>query len=215
VFVDAFFADGSLRLSSFEQFHRHTDEQRLDQREGETFFVHVTQESGGQTITAQAHHGHNVFVLCGSTRDDLTSTFGCDSYIRIDDPTAFGQAVARHIPGLTAGTEGFCIYQDKKVIQCDLGFLNVKEFTGSNEPVEEGAVVTLSQKGHRLINNAMGHIPFFLKDKSFAHQAEYRIIWAVSNPISPFIDVKVPEAIPYCSKPAATPWLMLNTKPKV
>ena len=216
VFVDAFFADGSLRLSSFEQFHKHKDEQRLDQREGETFFVHVTEERGGQTITARAHHGYNTFVLCASTRDDLMSTFGCDSYIRIDDPTAFGQAVARRIPGLTAGSEGFCVYQDKKIIQRNLGFLNVEGLKATpGEPAKDGAVVEFNPKGHRLIRDAMGHLPLFLKDKSFAQQAEYRIIWAVSRPVPPFIDVKVPEAIRFCSKPTAVPWLTLNTEPKV
>ena len=43
--VDSFFIDGSLRLSSFSRFHKHSDEQRLDRGEGRTFFVHKTNKN--------------------------------------------------------------------------------------------------------------------------------------------------------------------------
>ena len=32
--------------------------------------------------------------------------FDCDSYIRIENPMAFGQAVARRISGFSGGAEG-------------------------------------------------------------------------------------------------------------
>jgi hypothetical protein len=197
-FADAFFSDGSLRLSSFKQFHQHADEQRLDRNEGRTMFVHQTSEGGGQSLRAWARHGHNAFVLCAATHYDREqmSLFGCDSYIRIDNPTAFGQAVARHIPGLNAGAEGLCLYQDKKIIERNLGFVNMANFIipGTGNQVDK-------EKLEQFINNAMGHLPFFLKDNSFVNQCEYRLLWLVSTDVPLFLDLKVPEAIQFCSKP--------------
>ena len=90
-FVDAFFEDGSLRISSFATFRRHTDEQRLDKKEGETHFVAQTHQGGGQTLIAKSFHGKNACVLSATMRHDrkLMEAFECDSYIRIDNPTEF------------------------------------------------------------------------------------------------------------------------------
>jgi hypothetical protein len=246
-FVDAFFADGSLRLSSFQRFHQHEDEQRLDQRDGKTSFaIHIYNGTDrGHTLTGTFSHADepNAFILCASTRDDLGAAFGCDSYIRIDDPTAFGQAVARRIPHVAAGTEGFCIYQDRKIIERMVGQMNAEDLlsnvaggensSGSTEsinrnpligdptleserklinPASGGASVEINAQGKRVIRQALGHVPFFLKDKSFADQSEYRLGWMVSQPrpVPPYIDIKVPEAIRFCSKPNSDPWLKLT-----
>jgi hypothetical protein len=60
------------------------------------------------------------------------SVFECDSYIRIDDPTAFGQAVARRFPHVTAGTEGFCIYQGSRIVERQIGNLTLADLRVSN-----------------------------------------------------------------------------------
>lgn len=196
--VDSFFDDGSLRISSFSQFHKHENEQRLDKGEGRTFFVHRTNQGGGQTINCWATHGTRAYILCAAMRfdDDLMKSFGCSSYFRITDTTKFGIAVARHIPGLIAGFEGPCLYQEKKIVEQDLGYINIDDFKDE----KTGGKISMPALNDFLVSK-MEHDPLFLKDKSFSHQVEYRYVWIVRNRESDFIDIKVPEAIQFCERP--------------
>lgn len=75
-YVDEFFRDGSLRLSSFRRFKQHTDEQRLDAQEGESSFVHRTRERRGQTFFARALHGDNAYVLSANLGKEIKQHFG-------------------------------------------------------------------------------------------------------------------------------------------
>jgi hypothetical protein len=196
-FADAFFTDGSLRLSSFARFKKHSDEQRLDINEGKTFFVHRTEEGGGQTITAWATHGLNSYVLSTAMRFDheLMEAFECDSYIRINNPTKFGMAIAQKIPGLISAFEGPCLYQSKKIIEKDLGYIDPKNFKApNNEDLDKRLTNYILQK--------MEHYPLFLKEKSYSHQMEYRFVWIIEGPTYDYLDIKVPEAIQFCSKPS-------------
>jgi len=196
-YVDAFFKDGSLRLSSFAQFHKHEDEQRLDKKEGKTMFVHRTNQGGGQTITAWATHGVSAYVLCAAMRYDksLMDTFGCNSYFRITNSTNFGMAVARNIPGLVNAFEGPCLYQDMKIIEQDLGYIDVNKFRDPENPAN-----IRKEMLNDFILSRMEHYPLFLKEKSFAHQVEYRYLWIVRNKEADYLDIKVPEAIQFCEK---------------
>jgi hypothetical protein len=198
--VDEFFNDGSLRLSSFSMFKQHEDEQRLDKKEGETLFVHRTQEGGGQTIAAKAYHGLNAYALSASIQCDKTlmTTFGCDSYIRINDPTGFGHCVSNHLPDYIGGAEGLCLYQDNKIIERDLGYVDPLPYLYPNNTRKRREKLI-----SKFVNDQMGHFPFFLKDRFFSHQFEYRLVWVTSGQVSGYLDLKVPEAIRYCSRPNA------------
>ena len=88
-YVDRFFEDGSLRLSSFSSFAKHSDEERQDEAEGSGMVVHVCPDGDAKTMTAMLGQGENAYVLCGSTlyEPELAETFGCDSGFRINDTT--------------------------------------------------------------------------------------------------------------------------------
>jgi hypothetical protein len=197
-YVDAFFEDGSLRLSSFAEFKRHKDEERLDPKEGEVSFFHTTEERGGQTLFARMNHGHDAYVVSAAMRHDkeLMRSFGCDSYIRINDPTQFGTLVAQHIPGFRAGAEGPCLYQGMKIMQRDLGYLDSARLSDPKNPDQEDEKVV-----ERLVNEQTKHYPLFMKDQRYAHQVEYRLLWITFSDVEGFLDIKVPEAIPLCSRP--------------
>lgn len=197
-YVDSFFNDGSLRLSSFSQFHRHEDEERLDQHEGDTLFVHRTGQNGGQTITAKAMHGLHAYVLCAAMRHDeaLRQSFGCDSYFRVSNSTAFGMEIARSIPNLVASFEGPCLYQVNKIIEKDLGYIEMEKFSVEGNPNQVDDLLL-----SKFINEQLGHYPLFLKDRSYAHQCEYRFVWMVKEKIADFLDLKVPNARIYCTPP--------------
>ena len=129
-FVTEFFEDGKLRLSSFNQFAQHTDEQRLDPQEGRIMFTHLTKQRGGQTIVAWSNPDLNAYVLCGTMRHsaELMEAFGSESYIRINNTTGFGQAISRHIPGNGRSFEGPCVYQEKVIVERDLGWIDPGQF---------------------------------------------------------------------------------------
>src|ERR1041385_1726306 len=209
-YADEFFESGLLRLSSFRRFHQHTDEQRFDANEGNAILVHRNSEGTGQTAYVVASGGRNAYVLCGSMRDhsELMKRFEADSYIRINDTNAFATAVARHVPGLNAGAEGPCLYQEERSVLRDLGPLDFSGFGPGNTSTPSGPVIEITnpspeQKAQieKLFREPFGLYPLFLKHKTFAHQSEYRLIWLTSADAEGFLDIRAPEAIQFCSRP--------------
>lgn len=189
-YVDAFFADGSLRLSSFATFHKHADEERRDEKEGISLLVHSNQEGSGQTLTGWGEHGRNAYVLCGALRQDdgLMNDFQCDSYIQINDTAGFAQLVANQIAGFAGVLAGPCRYAQMRIIERDLG------------PIDPDSLSI--EEIYRLANDQQKLEALFLKEQRYSHQAEYRILWLTSGTTEPFLDIKVPDAISLCSRPA-------------
>jgi len=218
-YVNAFFEDGSLRLSSVSQFSKHVDEQRLDVGEGKIMFVHRTNQRGGQTLVTWAMQGTNTYILSATMRynQDLCKSFNSDSYIRINDSIGFGTAIARHIPFFLAGFEGPCLYQERKIIERDLGYIDINQFkdpditTSVDDTLLNGLArislkpdISLPSGNPRLtqfILSRMQHYAMFLKDKKYSHQVEYRFVWAIPGDATDSLDIKVPEAIQFCEKP--------------
>ncbi len=116
-FVDLFFEKGVLRLSSFARFAQHHDEERRDTQEGVGLLSHRGESSGSPSVHAVLGQGQDAYVLCGATHysPELAQAFKADSGFRIDDPTAFGCAIAGAIPGFKGGIEGPCVYSEKVV----------------------------------------------------------------------------------------------------
>ena len=197
-YVDAFFSDGSLRLSSFALFKQHEDEQRLDKTEGETLLSVETQRPEPRLLFSRGYYGLNAYVLSTTIwhDEDLMEAFECDSYIRINDATEFGMRVARHVPSLIAGFEGLCLYQDKKIIARSVDHMDTTQFFDPTDPSRPNRELL-----ERFTRDEMKHYPFFLKHKSYLHQGEYRLLWMTSARVEGFLDIKVPEAIPFCSRP--------------
>jgi len=104
-------------------------------------------------------------------------------------------AVARNIPGLVNAFEGPCLYQDMKIIEQDLGYIDVNKFRDPENPAN-----IRKEMLNDFILSRMEHYPLFLKEKSFAHQVEYRYLWIVRNKEADYLDIKVPEAIQFCEK---------------
>lgn len=198
-YVDAFFQDASLQLSSFKQFSKHTDEQRMDADEGLIYFVHRTNQGEGQTLIAKSRHGQAAYVLCGSIRysEEAIQPFHADSYIRINETLPFGLAVARQIPGCTAGYEGLCLYQEKRLVERDLGSLDLSRFENTGNDKEK------QKELNAFILSQVGHLRYFLKHRhrSFAHQCEYRFVWLTNSRVEDVLNIRVPEARRYCSRP--------------
>ena len=189
-FVDAFFRDGSLRLTSFAKCKKHIDEQRLDEEEGTLRLAISDPETGNIKTLHELEFTDSVYLLCATLwhNEQLMRDFGCDSFIRIHDPAEFGRRVSRHVPGFRMGGEGPCMYQHLRLIEASL-------------PDEKVGVRKSSRSAKRNdVQALIQHYALFLKHKSFSHQAEYRLVWqSDSDDLSEHLDIKVPEARELCS----------------
>jgi hypothetical protein len=113
-FVDDFFRDGSLRLSSFAQFAKHPNEQLQDGQEGWGTRVGI---GSGMTIMTHQGRGADCYVLCGTLNNTSAARalFMSDGCFAIDNIIAFANVVSTKIP-FVGGLEGFAIYQDDNIL---------------------------------------------------------------------------------------------------
>lgn len=195
--VDEFFASGRLMLSSFSRFSTHKDEQRLDSHEGKTFLIHRTASNGGQTLVVEADFGHDAYILCGSLLPsvDLMSSFNADSGIVVKDICGFAKEIANALLGFRLGLDGPCSYQLRRIVEHDLGWLDL----GPTEETED-----ISKFNHDVLNHALSNLVcsdvYFLKHHSYVTQAEWRLVWLVNHNVESNIFIEVPEARQYCER---------------
>jgi hypothetical protein len=188
-YVDAFFENGSLMLSSFSRFASHADEQRGDAMEGKGVRVVTGKDC---TLVMASGRGDDCYILCGAT----TNTAGvrsCFPYANaafvIDNPLEFANMVSSCIPRFKGGVSGHCIYQDDPTIRRhdeDLTLEEIQPKTLDDLP--------------RVMERAGGIEELFIKRSKFASQAEYRFAWASAGPIEDKIVVTCPEARQYCRR---------------
>jgi hypothetical protein len=109
-YVESFFGDGSLRLSSFARFAEHPDEQLRDKGIGSRFAI-----GSKATIAMVGGRGRDCYVLCASLHntEEVRKQFGYNACIAIDNIIGFANAVSLKLPYFTHGIEGPVIYQDK------------------------------------------------------------------------------------------------------
>jgi len=199
--VEDFFRDGSLRLSSFSRFAEHEEEQLRDENEGRAGFVARATTGQMKTVTTRIEMGSEAYVLCGSSyySKDLAAHFRRDSYIRIDNTLEFANAVSRHIPGFSEGMEGLCIYEENPGVlrDSDTGFSLPTEMHDGHATYNPADFQRLTD----YIPNSAGLQPLFLKNAKDAWQAEYRLLWFTQSTMAPTWDIKVPEARRFCSPP--------------
>lgn len=192
-YVDEFFADGSLRLSSFAQFSQHPDEPRRDEAEGTAI---STLSDGNRTAFYSSRFGVSSYVLCGSisSAPEVTKAFG-PSAIVIHDTVPFAAAVARALPGYRQGLEGFCEYQDGRLIYQKLPH-------GALEALHEKHKLPDGKMNMDFIHELANHSAIqqmLLKDSKYSYQLEYRLIWECTQ-IENYIDIKIPEALQFCKR---------------
>jgi hypothetical protein len=189
-FVEAFFATGELQLSSFTAFARHPDEAPRDTKEGHNVIV----GRGPNTTTfASVVHGDDAYVLSATAcapSNELLTRFGASAAIQIFDTTGFASAVAKHVPGMRFGFEGFCFYTD--------GAIEYKVPDVDLEAYKTGIANTLDMgKVMGKLQNIAGNAVYFRKRVRYSAELEYRWIWIAANPPEKLL-VRVPEARNYC-----------------
>ncbi|SDY65347.1 hypothetical protein [Nitrosomonas sp. Nm33] len=192
-YVDNFFEKGIIRLSSFENFSKHSDEHRLDSEEGRGVFINATREPKPQTVIAGISYGRNAYVLCGSTiyKNEMSRDFRTNSGFRINDTTGFAEAISRYLPGCVGGIEGLCTYLDKRTSYRTTRALDIQNRDGHGIDIQKTMGEIFQRAGDDFL---------FMKHSSYSSQNEYRIIWAVPNNVSGYIDVVCLEAVKFCTR---------------
>jgi hypothetical protein len=192
-YVDAFFENGVLRLSSFDNFSKHDDEQRLDTQEGKGIFINVAEGPNPQTVIAGVSYGHNAFVLCGSTiyKETGAKDFATNSGFRINDTTGFAEAISRYLPGCVGGMEGPCTYLTKRTSRKNTEAIDIDPTDGSGIDIQKAVKGIFQRAGDDLL---------FMKHASYSDQSEYRILWAVPNNVTGHIEIICPEAAAFCTR---------------
>ena len=202
-YVDAFFDDGSLRLSSFGEFRKHPQEQRIDTQEGRFQLSHF--QKGLKPEDNRYFHlsgltNPHTYVLCGHmSNDPELHDENNDAYVAIQDTVSFAGVIASKLTGFVRGMEGPCVYQTSRSLAYRLGGVPLTELGSLDEPPN------LPQL-RALIAERLGHLPYFLKHQSYRADAEYRWIWFVNPPAQPYIDLKVPEAREFCFADNSRAW---------
>jgi hypothetical protein len=193
-YIDAFFRDGSLRLSSFKQFAKHKDEARNDWGEGK-FVFEITHEK--TMMSGIALFGSEAYALSASLVEspDLMNIFGYNGYFKINDPAGFGIAIASQLAGFSRGFQGPCFYSDSRPLKY-----------ASEKPVLEPWPETEEEKekwgdeSRQMMHEETKLDPYFVKATRYASQNEYRLLWCISGNVDNYIDIKCPEAIRFCTK---------------
>jgi hypothetical protein len=197
-YVDEFFEAGTLRLSSFKAFAKHTDEARLDTQEGKGLVVHQHRIGSGQSIKGYLTYGEDSYVLCGTMHHDVAhiNVFpGADSGFRINDTVRFADCIAHHIPGFKGGAEGPCIYLPRRIVHRNLGPVDETMLHDDNAPGQLSI-----GKMHSFLSGLDSGDQCFLKHKDFAYQCEYRFLWETNLETQDHIFVTAPEAREFCTR---------------
>jgi hypothetical protein len=174
-FVDSFFDKGELRLSSFAQFAKHTDEARGDLSEGKSM---GSSQGGGRQFSAFVLSGQQSYVLCGSfilSKSIMQRFSGCDAAIEITNVPDFALAVARQLAGFTSGMSGYCIYAANRILVRHVDADPFPLPTDPNEGIPMDRMFAAAAA-------ASQHEDMFLKNSVHAYQAEYRLIWNIDRP---------------------------------
>jgi hypothetical protein len=193
-YVEGFFRDGSLRLSSFAHFAGHPDEGLRDKAEGKGVRFGIGSKA---TIAMVGGRGPDCFVLCATLHntEDVRKHFGHNACIAIDNVAGFANAVSLKLPYFTQGLEGPVIYKDNTTIYKDIGAATAEELMEPHKNPDG----TLQMEMLQHMAGMMGGIEeYFIKHSRHAQECEYRLLWATGQTIEPFIDIKVPDARQFC-----------------
>jgi hypothetical protein len=190
-YVEEFFSSGRLRLSSFNTFRNHKDEERRDQNEGR---VHAEINTPNANHHILAINGQEAYVLCGGLVENPTmeASFSTRYGIRILNPLAFADAISVRIPGFVGGSQGNCIYRSATIIR-------KQDSTLFEPPANQESMEKWASDYDEYVARQTKEA-FFIKQLKFAHQNEYRFIWFAQGYEQDELFVISPEARQYCEK---------------
>ncbi|MFN9691136.1 MAG: hypothetical protein ACK551_03450 [Vampirovibrionales bacterium] len=183
--VDAFFKHGKLRLGSLETYRQIEHAQIGDISEGNLVLI-LKNSLMSRILDLQCGYNHHVFCCyTGHTNHNVMQEFGYDDGFEIENISGFRQAISNTL-NIKEVRSGECLYKNLKALVLDVPSTFNLDI---NFGMQLSQSLQLSQMAH-----------YFLKNKHFSHQQEYRFVWENPNRVSNFIDIECPEAIQFCKR---------------
>lgn len=186
-YINNFFEKGEIMLSCFNNFKKNPDEMQGDKEEGHAIVGEFG--NGPRNSHVIYESGLNAFVMSTASKidDTIIKDFNAVGAIKIKDPSMFAFEIAKKLPYVESGVEGFCNYKSSRVefLQGEEGkILNSLDFNDPTSRMIFGEIT----KGMEL----------FLKLDKYEHQNEYRLVWFSNSEVNNSLIVNCPEAVRYC-----------------
>lgn len=187
-YIDDFFENGNLMISSFQNYRHYEDNELGDATEGSS--MNIGKGSKGKDFMSITTVGANDYTFCTSTICDskLMKKFSRNSVFRIVDPINFILEITRSLPRVHNVIHGNCIYLPERTITKNLKNIDVEKIGNSLE------------KMMQISAEVQGLDPYFLKKKKYQEQSEYRIIWQTDRIVNGSMVISCPEAIKFCER---------------
>lgn len=191
-YIDNFFDTGELFISSFHNYKKYEDNDLGDTNEGSSF--NTAKLDNDMALSTLVSAGMNEYSFCTSTILDnkLLIKFSRNSVFRIKDPLNFIFEITKSLLRVQQVLHGYCLYLDKRMLTKSVPNVKFDDFK-----VEGGISL---DKMVEVSNYVQGLDSFFLKEKKYQHQSEYRILWQTDREVRNGILINCPEAIKYCEK---------------
>ena len=109
VYIDDFFLNGNIFLSSFKNFKKYDDEMQGDKTEGQNLVGGFNGKDSSQYVSYEG--GINAYVLCATNflNVNVIKDFKGICAIKIKDSVNFGKEIARKLPFVNTGIEIVCL----------------------------------------------------------------------------------------------------------
>jgi hypothetical protein len=192
-YIDTFFENGDLFISSFHNYKKYEDNELGDTHEGSS--MNIAKSDNDLNIISYVTAGMNEYSFCTSTilDESLLDTFSRNSVFRIKDPLNFILEITRSLQRVHQVMHGHCLYLEQRMLT-----KNVSEVNMDSLKAEEGGISF--DKLMQVSNYVQGMDAYFLKQNKHQHQSEYRILWQTDREVKNGIVINCPEAIKYCEK---------------
>jgi hypothetical protein len=194
--IDDFFENGNIVLSSFRNYQNYKDNQLGDIYEGHS--MNIVNGNNDMMVSAYTKVGLNEFCFCTSTILDekLKGVFKRNSVFRITDPLNFMLEIARSLPRLERVLFGNCVYVNQKIISSNITKpIEMNDLKDDQEPDKINADKLMSA-----VSPSFNRHQFFLKNIEYQTQSEYRILWTIDKIINEGIIIYCPEARRFCDR---------------
>jgi hypothetical protein len=200
-YINDFFRDGSLMLTTYERCKVHEDKKRRDVNDGKRNYLLTHAEIAVAGIESV---GRRSYLLCTSMIAGVDH-FDDNSYFAINDPLAFASAIARSVPAFRSGRLGKCQYradpslsrESERPVMPDPSEL----FAARDQKATELAFEKMRQAMADSIGKELGAETYFVKaEVPFKKDAEFRFIFTVENEVSGPLVIPRSEAHKFCAR---------------
>jgi len=176
-YIDEFFNNGSLMLTTFERCKSLEDEIRRDDKEG---YSHIIGHKNGLRIETETYVGADAFMLCGSLNDSYKKANGEEfkCYMEIFNIGLLIQEVCKSLEAKGFKVRnvlfGSCFYSLKKTFEKEIKSFDPQE---SLKKMDETKGLDMNLFYGML--DIAGTNAYFQKPREKSIENEFRLIWQV------------------------------------